>query len=45
MFTKLTDDHFMMYVSQIIILYTLTLYRTLYQLFLSKSGRRKKEFE
>ena len=41
MFTKLTDDHFMMYVSQIIILYTLTLYRTMYQLYQYKWKKKK----
>ena len=35
-------DHFMMYVSQIMILYTLNLYSAICQLYLNKTGRRRK---
>ena len=34
--------HFMMYVSQIIMLYTLNLYSVVFQLYLNKTGRKKR---
>ena len=37
------DNHFMMYVSQIIMLYTLSLFSAVWQLYFNKTGRRKKE--
>ena len=37
------DNHFMMYVSQIIMLCTLNLYSAVCQLYLNKAGRKKKE--
>ena len=33
------DNHFMMYISQIIMLYTLNLYNALYKLYLNKTER------
>ena len=42
MFTKLiVIIIFMMYISQIIMLYTLNLYRAVCQLYLNKKGRKK----
>ena len=43
MFTKHCDNHFMIHVSQIIMLYTLNLYNALCQLYLNKTGKRKKK--
>ena len=39
MFTR--HNHFMMYGSQIIMLYTLNSYSAIYQLYLNKTGRKK----
>ena len=36
-----SDHHFMMHVSQIIMLYTLNLYSAVCQLYLNKTGRKK----
>ena len=41
MFIKLSHTHFMMYVSQIIMLYILSLYSVLHKLYLKKAGREK----
>ena len=43
MFTILTGDHFMMYVSQITALYTLNLYSAVCQLYLSKTCKKEKD--
>ena len=40
-FTKRCDNHFMMYVSQVIMLYTLNIYSAISQLYLNKTGRKK----
>ena len=40
-FTKHCDNHFMMYVSQVIMLYTLNIYSAISQLYLNKTGRKK----
>ena len=42
MFTKHCDNHFMMYVRQIIMLYTLNLSSAVCQLYLNKTGEKKK---
>ena len=36
------DNHFIIYVNQIIMLYTLNVYSAVSQLYLNKSGRKKK---
>ena len=46
MFTKLNcDHHFVMYISQIIMLYTVNLYNAVCQLYLNKIGRKKKNIK
>ena len=35
------ENHFMMYLSQIIMLYTLSLYNAVWQLYLKKTGKKE----
>ena len=37
------DDHFMMYISQIMVLHSLNLYSNVHQLYINKTGKKTKK--